>query len=270
MTAVLDFAMLDGMAFAAERGRLSGRAPDLVAYDLGPVVELDQLAAAGLLPSPERAEWLRLDGLGVLYREIASGRANWVCPDGRRIGFLRTTATVPSDERAWTAFGLAAQQAAVASGFSARIASQLAAAIGEMHSNIYEHSGASATGLVAFRVGANRFEFVAADRGIGVLESLRSCSDYSGMNDHAEALRLTLTDGVSRHGANIGRGRGFRPLFIGLANLNGSLRFRSGDHALVIDGSNASLMTARTAQKPYLNGFLISVACDNANVPRRS
>ncbi len=262
--------MLDGLAFAPERGRLSGHAPDLVAHDLGPVVELGQLAAAGLLPPPEQAEWLRLDGLSVLYRAIASGRAHWVCPDGRRIGFLRTSAKHPDDETVWTGFGLAAQQAAVASGFSARTGAQLAAAIGEMHSNVYEHSGASATGLVAFRAGANRFEFVVADRGMGVLESLRSCSDYSSMNDHAEALRLTLTDGVSRHGANIGRGRGFRPLFIGLANLKGSLRFRSGDHALVIDGSDASLMTARTAQKPSLNGLLISVACDNASVPRRS
>jgi anti-sigma regulatory factor (Ser/Thr protein kinase) len=270
MTAVLDFAMLDGMAFAAERGRLSGRALDLVAHDLGPVVELGQLAAAGLLPSPERAAWLRLDGLHPLYRAIASGRTHWVCPDGRRIGFLRTRAKLAADETVWTGFGLAAQKAALASGFSTRTAAQLAAAIGEMHSNVYEHSGASSTGLVAFRAGANRFEFVVADRGMGVLESLRSCSDYSGMNDHAEALRLTLTDGVSRHGANIGRGCGFRPLFIGLANLNGSLRFRSGDHALVIDGSNASLLTARTAQKPYLNGLLISVACDNAWAPRRS
>ncbi len=268
MTAILDFAMLDGLAFAAERGRLSGRAPDLVAHDLGPVVELGQLAAGGLLPAPERAEWLRLDALGVLYRAIASGRSHWVCPDGRRIGFLRTGAKLPADETVWTGFGLAAQQAAVASGFSGRIAAQFIAAIGEMHSNVYEHSGASGTGLVAFRAGADRFEFVVADRGMGVLKSLRSCSDYGGMDDHGEALRLTLTDGISRYGANIGRGRGFRPLFIGLANLNGSLRFRSGDHALVIDGSNASLMTARTAQKPYLNGLLISVACDNASSPK--
>jgi hypothetical protein len=269
MTAILDFVTLDGLAFAAERGRLSGRAPDLVARDLGPVVELAQLAAAGLLPAPERAEWLRLDGLAVLYRAIASRRPQWICPEGRRIGFLRMGAEPPS-ETVWTGFGLAVQQAAAAAGFPARIAAQLAAAAGEMHSNIYEHSAAPATGLVAFRAVPNRFEFVVADRGIGVLESLRSCADYSGMSDHGEALRLTLSDGVSRYGANTGHGYGFRPLFIGLANLNGSLRFRSGDHALVINGSNPSLIMARAAEKPYLNGLLISVACDNAGGPRRS
>lgn len=124
-----------------------------------------------------------------------------------------------------------------------------------------EHSGATATGLVAFRAVPDRFEFVVSDRGMGVLESLRSRADYAGLTDHGEALRFTLTDGVLRHGANAGRGHGFRPLFTGLANLNGALRFRSGDHALLIDASNLSPMTARTAQKPLLKGLMISVAC---------
>jgi hypothetical protein len=74
-----------------------------------------------------------------------------------------------------------------------------------------------------------------------------------------------LTDGMSCHGANVGRGHGFRPLFIGLANVRGSLRFRSGDHALVIDGTNPSLMTAKVGQKPFLKGLLISVACESGS-----
>lgn len=96
---------------------------------------------------------------------------------------------------------------------------------------------------------------------MGVLESLRTCTERAGLEGHGDALRLTLTDGVSRHGVNCGRAHGFRPLFIGFANLNGVLRFRSGDHALIIDGSNPTLMTARTAQKPHLKGLLISVTC---------
>jgi hypothetical protein len=108
MTAVLDFAMLDGLAFAAERGRLVGHAPNLRAHDLSPVVELALLAASGLLFAPERAAWLRLDGLSVLCQAIASGRSPWVCPDGRRIGFLWMDAKPPSDT-VWTGFGLAVQ-----------------------------------------------------------------------------------------------------------------------------------------------------------------
>ena len=264
MTAILDFVAVDGLAFAAERERLAGRAPELVARDLGPVIEMGQLAAAGLLPAPGRASWLRLDGLGVLYQAIMSGRSHWVCPDGRRVGFLRTDVTPPADETIWTGFGLAAQQAAAAAGFPRRIAAQLVAALGEMHSNVFEHSGASATGLIAFRAPPNRFEFVVADRGMGVLDSLRSCSKYTRITDHGEALRLALADGVSRHGASAGRGYGFRPLFIGLANLNGSLRFRSGDHALVIDGRSPSLVSARVAQKAFLKGLLVSGTCETS------
>lgn len=85
--------------------------------------------------------------------------------------------------------------------------------------------------------------------------------EYAGIDDHGEALRLTLTDGVSRHGIGTSHGRGFRPLFIGIANLNGFLRFRSGDHALVIDGHNPSLMRARLAQKPGIGGVFTPVKC---------
>ena len=130
-----------------------------------------------------------------------------------------------------------------------------------MYSNIYEHSDAARTGLIAFMARSGSFEFVATDRGKGVLDSLRTCPQYTSLDDYGEALRLTLTDGISRHGAGTGRGKGFRPLFIGIANLNGSLRFRSGDHALVIDGRSPSLMTARLAEKPKISGFFASAKC---------
>ena len=260
-----DFAALDDFAFAGQRGKLPEWTPArMVARKLGPVIELAQLAVGGLLPAPERATWLNLDGIRSLYGALLGGRSHWVCPDGRRIGFLRTSRVPPAGEAVWTAFGLAAQQGAVAAGFPKRIGAQLAAALGELHSNLYEHSEAPETGLIAFRAGLNRFEFVVADRGIGVLESLRSCEAYAGLDDHGEALRLTLTDGVSRHGPGTDRGHGFRPLFVGLANLNGNLRFRSGDHALVMDGQNPSLVRAQLAQKPPIAGFLVSVVCEAA------
>jgi anti-sigma regulatory factor (Ser/Thr protein kinase) len=261
MTQHLDFATLDGLAFAAERQRLSDKLPQLAARDLGPLVEMGLLARSGLLPEPGAAEWLQFSGLGAFYEAIKSGQRQWVCPDSRRIGFLRTERQPPLDESTWASFVFAAQRAAVDIGFSKGTAAQLAGALGELHSNLYEHSGASITGLIAFRASPDYFEFVVSDRGIGVLESLRGCADYSNLRDHGDALRLTLTEGVSRYGTNAGRGYGYRPLFVGLANLNGALRFRSGDHALLIDGTNPSLMTARVAQKPLLKGLLISVAC---------
>lgn len=264
MTPVLDFAALDGLGFASERGRLKNSPPPFVAHDIGPLMEFVQLAASGLLPSPDQGHWLNVDGLKSLHVAVTTGQSYWVCPDGGRIGVLRTAARPPERATVSIGFCLAAQKAAIAAGFPAQIARQLAACIEEMHSNIYEHSAASATGLISFRAVSNRFEFVVLDRGIGVLDSLRTCDDYNDVRDHGSALRLVLKDGVSRHGGNAGRGYGFRPLFVGLSNLRGSLRFRSGDHALLMDGANRGLATARVSQKPYLKGFLISVVCENA------
>lgn len=259
----LTFAALDGIAFAAAKGRLNGHVagPALIAAELGPLLELAQFAAVGLLPPPERTPWLSLDGTASLAAALACGRSAWVCPETRRAGLFRLAPEYPADDTRWLEFQLAAQKAAVGAGFSQPVASKFAAALGEMQSNVYEHSGAPGTGFVAFMAGAKVFEFVVADMGEGVLDSLRSCPEHAGLTDHGDALRLTLTDGVSRYGTGSNRGHGFRPLFIGLANLTSVLRFRSFDHALTIDGRSPDLMAAKVSRKPVLRGFLASVSC---------
>ena len=257
-----DFAALDELAFAAERGRLNEDAiPALIAQEICPVLELARLSQSRLLPTPQTASWLVLDGLTTMVQALDSGKEQWICPRSHLVGFLRTSVSFPKDDTMWTGFCLSAQQAATRAGFPKRIAAQLVAAIGELHSNIYEHSEAPGTGLVAYRARPCQFEFTVSDSGIGVLKSLRTGPDYAALRDYGEALRLTLASGISRFGSNSHRGHGFRPLFVGLANLNGALRFRSGDHALLIDGRNPSLTTARPAQKPDLQGFCVSVIC---------
>jgi hypothetical protein len=79
--------------------------------------------------------------------------------------------------------------------------------------------------------------------------------------DHGDALKLALQDGVTRFGSSEDRGHGFRPLFTGLANLNGALRFRSGDHALTIDGYQPIALRSRIARKVTVDGFFVSVRC---------
>jgi anti-sigma regulatory factor (Ser/Thr protein kinase) len=161
----------------------------------------------------------------------------------------------------WTRFGVATEYAAVQAGFSREIASRLTGAIGEMQSNIYEHSQASCTGIVAFKAMPGTFEFVVCDRGVGALQSLKTCPSYATLTDHGQALKLTLSDGVSRHGPGSGRGLGFQPLFRGLANLNGVLRFRSGNAALTIEGQDPRALPVKLWQKPMINGFIASVIC---------
>ncbi len=259
----LTFAALDGMAFAAGRGRLHEDAAD-TRYNvgpLGPFMELRQLSACGLLPRPDQATWLDLGGAASLEEALRVGRQQWIGGNTGTVGFFRTGKSWSEDDTPWVAFGLAAQKAAAAGGFHRRIAAQFAAALVEMVSNIHEHSGASASGIAAFSAGRDEFEFVVADHGIGVLESLRNGPDYKSLADHGEALRLALTDGVSRYGKQAKRGNGFRPIFVGLANLSGTLRFRTGDHALIIEGQKIDVMSAKTAQKVSLKGFFISVSC---------
>ena len=81
------------------------------------------------------------------------------------------------------------------------------------------------------------------------------------MTDHGRALEAALTDGASRFGRNTGHGNGFRPIFLGLLNLSGDLRFRSGNHALTMQGTSPTLSTAQLAEKPMMDGFFVSVAC---------
>jgi hypothetical protein len=259
----LTFAAVDDLAFAAERGRLQGGSASTVFMpaEIGPLIELAKLSGHGHLPSMKANPWIALGTYSAFYDAIMAGHEQWICPRSHRLGFIRTTWDPLGDDTRWTRFCYQAQRAAVAGDCPKRIAAELVGAIGELQSNIYEHSQAVRTGLIAFRTAQRHFEFVVSDRGIGILASLRSCLDYASLHDHGKALSLALEDGHSRHGLAAGRGTGFRQLFIGLANLNGALRFRSGDHALTIDGRNPTLMMAKLAQKPYIKGFIASVSC---------
>lgn len=257
----LTFATVDGITFAASRGRISNIRQDnkIEVQDLGPLLELYHFCAEKLLPQISEIPWLNCSGLSAFAKAMTSGRAHWVSPDGGKTGFLKTK--MLGTESEWNAFAIAAHKASLGAGIARLATSQLIGALGEMRSNLYEHSEAIDSGLIAFRAGSKSFEFIVADHGIGALNSLKSCGYYNSLSDCGEALRLMLTDNVSRFGPGSNRGKGFRPLFIGLANMNGTLRFRSGDHSLMIDGNSPALMSAKTAQKAEIKGFFASIRC---------
>jgi hypothetical protein len=258
----LTFAALDGIAFAAARGRLGDHdLPQHVAAEIGPVVEMCQLARSGVLPPPLSAPWLLLDGSDGLFRAAADGIDQWFGAQGRRLGLFRCKAAGEPETNRWKAFGVEAHKAALASGFPARIVWRLMGAMGEIRDNLIEHSEAAATGVVVFRSLPESFEFAVSDCGIGTLASLKTNSDYAHLRDEGEALQCALGDGESRFGRAAGRGTGFSQLFKSLASLNASLRFRSGDHALSIEGVSPTLVEARVAVKPRAAGFMISVRC---------
>lgn len=172
---LLDFAALDGIAFAVERGKLdSTTLPRLTAHDIGPFLELSQLAEAGRLPYPCKAGgWLAPGRLDTFALALVEGHAQWLSGVDRRAGFMRTSAH--PDESAWTAFGLAAQQAAVNAGFQKPMVKRM---------NKRRHR-ASGTPLSA-----------------GLAPNELWCADYKGefqLGNRAYCYPLTVTDHASRY-----------------------------------------------------------------------
>ncbi len=94
-----------------------------------------------------------------------------------------------------------------------------------------------------------------------MLASLRSNPEYAHLMDEEGALQCALTDGESRFGRAAKRETGFSTLFRSLVNMNASLRFRSGDHALTLAGTSPTLVNAHVARKAPATGFMISVRC---------
>lgn len=260
----LTFAAVDGLGFAAARGLLRA-AQDSAPYSpmsLGPLLELLHLAGCGRLPLPSGGSWFSDNGAGPMIAALTEKREFWVNAHDHRMGFIRAVRTGPDGDARLTGFLMDAKRAAANTAqLPGDAPAQLVAAMAEMESNIHEHSEAPDTGLLAFRAAHGTFEFVAVDRGIGILKSLRSCDAYTALSDHGNALAAALSDGVSRFGESSRRGHGFRQMFLGLLDLYGSLRFRSGDYALLMDGTSPDLTTAQLAQKPAMDGFFVSVRC---------
>jgi hypothetical protein len=261
----LTFSAIDELGFAAATGKLdTGNLPArYVPTRLGPLLELLCLVAVGRLPSDIVRSWLVPNGARPMLTALQEDRERWASRD-RRLGFIRTLRSGANADTFLTAFLMDAQRAArEVAELPGATPGQLAAAIEELENNIHEHSEAVDTGILAYRAVPGEFEFVAADRGIGILESLRQCPAFAALVDHGKALQSALAEGISRFGTHSGRGMGFRPIFIGLLDMYGSLRFRSGDHALIMDGTSPQLSTAQLAQKPVIDGFFASVLCQN-------
>lgn len=160
----------------------------------------------------------------------------------------------------WDQWTVHAENTAKAHGLNAQLVASLMGAMVEIQDNVYEHSDAPETGLVAFAITSASFEFVVADSGVGVLRTLRQNSQFSGIQDSGAALQEVIKDGVSRFPSESGRGHGFNQLFRALVGCNAEIRFRSGDHALTMRPTSDALHGKSTlAQLAPLNGLTVSV-----------
>lgn len=213
--------------------------------------------------------WLRRSGhlLGSLtktgrwvefHRNLCSARSVWTTPEQPARGFVKVRRHhTDSQHLEWTMFRYELHRAAVAAGFDTMWAAQIVGALGELEDNIHWHSQAAESGVLAYWV-TDHLDCVLLDGGVGVLASLRRNEEYRQLSDHGTALRLATTNGISRHGSGSGRGWGYNDLFVGLANSNADIRFRSGDHLLSVKG-RSGLPTAQLHQRATGEGLLVSI-----------
>lgn len=232
---------------------------------IGPLVEYAfhhfETAAAALRSRTDN------QAVETLLREL--GRSTRVAADtsmkARPVEFTRAPLSPEGvEDPNWIAFCMRLIDAGVKAGLPKQFAQGLAGTFEEMTGNLLEHSERSESGVVGYTWRQGEFEYVVADAGIGVLDSLRQHPDYSWMSDSGEALETAVCDGESRFGRKQLRGTGFHDLLYNIARRNSYLRFRSGDHSYALDGTK-SLPVKQMQHCAHFQGFLISVVCRPLN-----
>lgn len=258
-----DFAGADDLLWAAETGRLEQLGPVRVARSgrIGPLLEIVMARRAN--PGAFAAVTLTAPFAVTLETALARNEIAGVQFRARAGVFpLRRYAANGDGADQWSLWASRAEQAALASGFPRPIAAGIIGAMGELQDNVLRHSRRSETGLAAYASRTGAFKLVIADAGVGVLASLRECADYAHLQDAGAALKVAVEDGNSRLGRGSGNGFGMGQMFRALANHDGELRFRSGDHALAVRGHSPSLQGhVELGHKARLGGMTISVLC---------
>ena len=208
----LQFRDVDGLAFAAAHGKLDDTMlPETyVAHRLGPLLELMHLFTGGRIPRP--GDWLALNGTFPLAGALEQTMESWVSPVQCHAGFIRAARRGPDGDSRLTGFLMNAKRA------GREVAGLPAAVSGQLVAGEWKNSKTISTNMPrrpervswAYRAERGAFEFVVADRGIGILRSLRRCATYATLSDEGKALEAALTDGVSRYGLNSNHGHGFK------------------------------------------------------------
>jgi anti-sigma regulatory factor (Ser/Thr protein kinase) len=145
-------------------------------------------------------------------------------------------------------------------GISSGVSDQLQVALHEMIENAIIHSECEVQPLAGYSIANGCAQFCVADVGIGVLASLRKCSDYHHIHRHKDAIRAALHDGTTRFGHQKG-GFGFHEVFKALIEQWGAVRFRSGEGCISMNGSHLNADAGREHFPPLMAGFQASVAC---------
>jgi hypothetical protein len=172
----------------------------------------------------------------------------------------------PTTGRDWGEFLVRFRQSAKNVGFNLEKAKGIAAALGEMADNATLHANAPVGVLVGYQVFFGAVVCCVADVGDGVLKSLTTHEAYRHVNTHKDAVRLALRSGVSRYGPGQG-GLGFYKVFKALAAMSGTLRFRSGEGCVTMDGTDFEADRGEESYVLFRPGFQVTICCRLSDRP---
>lgn len=250
----LTFDLVDDICLGLEGGALTlAQIPSSSAESLGPLFEIVQLLG------DEKYRDISLGNFQNITAARTQNHSHWFHANDSQ-GYIQVQQLLDS-QLVQSDFSMRASRAAQAAGFTKGDAWKLVAAINEIYGNIIDHSERVASGYVAYATNGNTFEFVIADSGVGILNSLRKNPAYTHILDSGTALEHALSEGVSRL-QELGHGFGFRPIFVGLANISTRVRFRSGDYGREFLRNAEGLIPATTRQLARIEGMFCSVLCD--------
>jgi hypothetical protein len=245
--------LLEDLEFACENGTPAlMRKVEAFAKFLGPVIQYERASSVSGIRELLSVEFGEFDGA----RDFVANPRGLYMGRGGSVGIA---AASPGGEAALELMqrGLAAIRK---SSLPNAAAAQAVSALGEFEANIIQHSTDSAMGIVAYELTPTFLGLYSSDLGQGVLASLRKNPTYAFLDDEGEALKLALQEGVSSS-TEVGRGQGFRPIFVGLASHLGLLRFRSGDSLLELNGFAGGPARQELKERAAVTGFHVSVHC---------
>lgn len=171
----------------------------------------------------------------------------------------------------WTFYRQRLVRSMVGSGFAKKLAYALSRALAEMADNVVQHSGPDdlhpAPGVVGYHVGPSAMTFCVVDQGRGTLASLRTNPRWQQLADSRTAICEAVLNSATRR-IGVAKGLGFTEVQKAIADVNGNLRFRSGDGVLLLDGRGMR-RKARAMSAPWLSGMQVTVACSAKGALRR-
>lgn len=241
---------------------------------------IDQVTLAGLLEYgclrreygdvfPAVPGSVRRTEMGEAIERIASPLGVRVAgpapPEVRSIaaGSIEFIAIPPSeviaDDRRWDLFLARFENSAADAGFGQTAATQLMSALHEMAENAVLHSLSPIQPVAGYQAVSGTALFTIADVGIGVRRSLATNPRYAQLGDDTDAVMLAMRTGVTSRSE--GGGFGFDSVFKALTEMWGTIRLRSGNGCVSLDGTGLDADQCVKSRPLAIPGFQVSICC---------